>query len=69
MNSADRMSIAEINGLTTIRAHNDSEGMTVQTLDGEVCQRGQHEYFGTSYDNMATFIDGLLTNTYVTGTK
>ena len=65
--SSDKMSIAEINGLTTYRAHAGPAGMVVQTLDEEVCQLGQHRYFGTSYNDMATFIDELPTNTYITG--
>ena len=65
--SQDKMSIAEINGLTTYRGHNGPAGMTVQTLDDDVCQLGQHRFFGTSYNDMATFIDELPTNTYVTG--
>ena len=67
MNSGYKVSIAEINGLTTYHAHNGPAGMAVQTLDEEVCQLGQHRYFGTSYNSMATFIDELPTNTYITG--
>ena len=68
-NSGDKMSIAEINGLTTYRAHGSPAGMIMQTLDDDVCQLAQHRYFGTNYNSMATFIDELPTNTYVTGTE
>ena len=67
MLSSDKMSIAEINGLTTYRAHDGPAGMVVQTLDEEVCQLGQHQNIGYGYDNMATFIDALPTGTYLTG--
>ena len=68
-NSYDKMSIAEINGLTTFRGSDSSYGMIMQTLDDDVCQLAQHRYFGTNYNSMATFIDELPTNTYVTGTE
>ena len=61
------MSIAEIDGLPVYRAHDGPKGMAVQTLDEEVCQVAQHRYFSTNYDDMATFIDELPQNTYVTG--
>ena len=66
-NSADKTTIAEINGQTVYSAQESPRGILMQTLDDEYCQVDSSKHYGTDYGTLATDINALQIGTYVTG--